>query len=73
MPNYELLTIGVIHTLVQNVIYTLPTRAVYVFSSGILELSNDASTWTAIGTTNPVAAVYIRNTAADAPISLKAA
>lgn len=68
-----LLLIGMIHTLVQNVVYTLPTRAVYYFSTGTLEISNDGTNWTAIGTTNPLAARYIRNTAASAPIMLKAA
>lgn len=67
-----LLSIGYPQTMVQSVTYALPARAVYVFGGGTVEISNDGSNWTAIGTTNPVAAAFIHNTGSDALVCLKA-
>jgi hypothetical protein len=70
-----LLTIGPIHTLLQNVGYAMPARAVRVRSNAAIETSQDNSTFAAVTLTNneaELAAAFIRTTAATALVTLKA-
>lgn len=71
------LTIGPLHTLVQNEVYALPSKLVHVFSSVALQASNDpafvASVAVAANTTVPVAAAFIRCATGAAIVRLVAA
>jgi len=71
----ELLTIGTINTLVQNVGYALPARRVLARTTAAIETSQDNSTYAAVTTTNnqaELSAAFIRTTAATAIVTLKA-
>jgi hypothetical protein len=71
----DLLTIGPVHTLVQNVGYALPARSVRVRSNGAVETSQDNSTYAAVTLTNnefDTAAAFIRTTAATALVTVRA-
>lgn len=71
MPT-EALSIGPRHTLTQNQVYALPGRAVYIFSQGTAPtVSNDGSTFTAVPSTNVLAAQFIRSTGTDTIVSFK--
>lgn len=71
MPT-ELLTIGPVHTLVQNQVYASPARACYIFTQGTApEISNDGSTFAAIPSNNVVAGQFIRSTGTTTTVSLK--
>lgn len=73
MPR-ELLTLGVPHTLVVGEVYALPYRAVYWNATGgTVEISNDGTTWIAIGTVQPIVAQLIRSTGTDAVVTVKLA
>jgi len=71
----ELLTIGVVHTLVQNIGYALPARRVLARASAAIETSMDNSTYAAVTLTNnqaELAAPFVRSTAASTLLILKA-
>lgn len=74
MPT-ELLTIGPVHTLVQNQGYALPARRVLARSTAAIETSQDNSTFAAVTLTNnqaELSAAFIRSTGATNLVSLKA-
>lgn len=70
----NVLTIGPVHTISQNVSMALPgRRAIKVRSSAAIESSMDESTWAAVTLTNneaEVSAPFIRTTAATALVRL---
>lgn len=71
----ELLTIGPVHTLVQNQGYALPARRVLARASGAIETSQDNSTYAAVTLTNnqaELSAAFVRSTAASTIVTLKA-
>lgn len=71
MPT-ELLTLGPLHVLVQNVVYALPARACYVASVGVApEISVDGSTWASVPSNNIAAGQFIRSTGTTTSVTLK--
>lgn len=70
----NVLTIGPVHTLSQNVSTALPTsKLLKVRSSAALETSLDESTWVAVTLTDgqsEISAPFIRTTAASALVHL---
>ena len=74
----ELLMIGIVYTLTQNISYALPARAVTAFIQGSgVQQSNNDSTWSAVtlDANNSFVATgaFIRSTAVDTTIILKLA
>lgn len=70
----ELLTIGPVHTLVQNLGYALPAVRVLCRSTGAIETSQDNSTYAAVTLTNnqaELSAAFIRSTAVGSLVTLK--
>lgn len=71
----ELLTIGPVVTMVQNLTYALPANKVLARVAGTIETSQDNSTWAAVITlTNnqaELAAVFVRSTASGTLLTLK--
>jgi len=69
------LTIGPIHTILQNVSMAMPGIGVLkIRSSAAIESSMDESTWAAVTLTNneaEVGAPFIRTTAASAIVTVK--
>jgi hypothetical protein len=76
MPT-ELLTIGPVHSLVQNVIYALPARRILLYAdTGTITVSADGSNFTSVTLTNnqaELAAAFIKNTGTTADVKLAVA
>lgn len=75
MPT-ELLSVGYTHTLTQNAVYALPSVAVWIQSSGLIQTSLDGTNWTAditASTTSGVvtSAPFVRSTLASTIVSVK--
>lgn len=70
----EMLSLGIAHTILQNVAYALPPCVVLVRSTAAIQTSQDNSTWAAVTLVNDQAelsAMFIRTTAASAIVSVK--
>lgn len=73
MPT-ELLSPGRPHTIAQNVVHALPSMAVHLQSSAVVETSLDGSTWAAVSASTTgvtLAALFVRCTTANAIVSIK--
>lgn len=73
---FTLLSLGMIHTLTQNVVYALPAVICKVRSNGAIEGSQDGTNFVAITLTNneaELACAFIRTTAATALVTVKKA
>ena len=72
----ELLPVGPPTTLVQNTVYALPARLVFVTSTAAVEISVNNSTWGALTGANTVgaytSAAYVRCTTAGPVVVCKA-
>ena len=68
----ELLHIGPITALVQNQVYALPARAIYLTSVGTApEVSVDGTTFVALPASGPLAHQFIRSTGTNTSVVLK--
>ena len=73
MPT-ELLSVGSTHTLTQNVVYALPSVALWIHSSAALEVSLDNSNWAALASSTTgiqVTAPFVRSTTGSAIVMIK--
>lgn len=72
----DALTIGPIHTLVEDAVYALPARKVMVHASAAVEVSNDSTTgFVALSSSTTgveTSAAFVRCTTANALVTVKA-
>lgn len=72
----NILSAGLIHTLVQNVVYALPSCLVHITSNAALEYSQDETNFTALTGANVLgvycSAAFIRCPGGAAIVTLKA-
>ncbi len=69
MALLNMLRIGVVETLLQNVVYSLPARQIKVMTSLAVDVSLDNSTWAALAnatTGTDCTAVFVRCTTGNA-------
>jgi hypothetical protein len=75
LASREFLTLGPVQALTQNVVYGLPARSCWLHSLAALEISVDASTWTALATSTTgvqVGSAFIRCTTGNTSCKLSA-
>jgi len=75
MPT-ELLTIGPVHNIIQNVVYAMPTRKVRVHSLAVVEISVDSIAWDVLTNSETIgaeaASAFIRCPGGNTTLVLKA-
>lgn len=73
MTYTQTIPVGRSFTMVEDVEYALPSGnwAWTTSGSGTFEYSDDKSTWTAVGTTNPLAATWVRSHSDDLSVRIE--